>query len=69
MQPPRRIPSGPSVCDSRGSFGVLSNSKTFAPFVCDHCNVNETARPHVSVLMFAFNVGMMDKGKPNRIRG
>lgn len=43
-------------------------AKLFAPFLCDHCNVNETARQYGSVFMFAFNIGMMDKGIPNRNR-
>lgn len=60
------ISSDLSACKSRGGFSVLSNSKTFAPFLCDHCNVNETARQYGSVFMFAFNIGMMDKSIPNR---
>lgn len=28
----------------RCSFSVPSTGKTFAPFLCDHCNVNEIAR-------------------------
>lgn len=57
-----------SACNSRGSFSVLSNSNTFAPFLCDHCNVNEIARQCLCFFCLLFNTGMMDKGMPNRNR-
>lgn len=46
-------------------FSVLSTSKTFAPFLCDHCNVNGIAMG--AVFWCSVHTGMMDEGKPNRI--